>query len=389
MRHQRVNALTVSVAALLLLSACGQGNQYVAPPPPQVTVANPVQQPVTRYLEATGNSASINSTDLLARVPGFVQEINYRDGDQVTKGTLLFTIEPEPYRQKVDQSKAAEAGAEANLKSAQATLQRQQELLKNQNVSQSQYDTALATRDGAQSTLDQARVNTKLAQINYDYTQVTAPFDGVVSARQVSVGQYVGGTTTPTVLATIVQRDPIYVNFNISEHDVLNVREEIRRRGLTPDDLKKVPVEVGLQTETGYPHKGTLDYAAPTVNQSTGTLAVRAILENSEKVLLPGYFVRVRIPLGEEQKALLVPDVALGSDQGGRYLLIVNKDNVVEQRKVEIGPLVETMRVIEKGIAADDRVIVSGLLRAVPGEKVDPQVRSAANTPPPTPSAAR
>ena len=143
------------------------------------------------------------------------------------------------------------------------------------------------------------------------------------------------------MLASIVQADPIYVNFNISEQDVLVIRAEIARRGLTAQDLNKVPVEVGLQTETGYPHRGTLDYRAPTVNQSTGTLAARAILQNPGRVLLPGYFVRVRIPLDAPQDALLVPDVALGSDQGGRYVLVVNKDNVVEQRKVEIGQLVD------------------------------------------------
>jgi RND family efflux transporter MFP subunit len=224
--------------------------------------------------------------------------------------------------------------------------------------------------------LDQAKANTQLARINYDYTQVTAPFDGIVTARQVSVGQYVGGTATPTVLAAIVQQDPIWVNFNVSEQDVLEIRAALARQNLRPEDLKDVPVEVGLQTEEGYPHRGTLDYAAPTVNQSTGTLAARAIFQNASRVLLPGYFVRVRIARGQPRPALLVPDVALGSDQGGRYLLVVDKDNQVEQRKVEIGQLVGTQREITKGINADDRVIVSGLLRAVPGQKVDPQMQS-------------
>src|SRR5262249_15099187 len=163
-----------------------------------------------------------------------------------------------------------------------------------------------------------------------------------------SVGEFVGGTGAPTVLATIVQFDPIYVNFNISEQDVLRIRADMAKRGLTRDDLKKVPVEIGLQTETGYPHKGTFDYAAPTVSSTTGTLAARAVFENANRVLLPGYFVRVRIPLEEEANALLVPDAALGSDQGGRYLLVVNKNNVVEHRNVMIGPVVDGMRVIDE-----------------------------------------
>jgi RND family efflux transporter MFP subunit len=367
--------------AALLVAACGQRNDYVAPPPPRVTVATPGRQPVTRYYETTGNTAAVNQTDLVARVAGFVQEIKYRDGDKVAKGTLLFTIEPEPYRVKAEQAKAAEVGAEANLKQAQAAFERQADLVARGTSTQANYDQALAARDSGKSTLDQAHVNTQLAQINYDYTQVTAPFDGFVTARQVSVGQYVGGTATPTVLASIVQTDPIYATFSISEQDVLRLRAEIAKKGLTAEDLNKVPVEVGLQSETGYPHRGTLDYRAPTVNQSTGTLAARALLENPERVLLPGYFVRVRIPLGEAENALLVPDVAIGSDQGGRYVLVVNKDNVVEQRKVEIGPLVDTMRVIDQGLSADDRVLVSGMLRAIPGQKVDPQIQAAAAAP--------
>jgi RND family efflux transporter MFP subunit len=364
--------------AALMVAACGQRNDYVAPPPPKVTVTTPARQPVTRYFETTGNTAAVNSTDLVARVAGFIQEINYRDGDYVPKGTLLFTIEPEPYRVKLDQAKAAEAGADANLKQLEAAYQRQADLLPRGTSTQANYDQALAARDSGRSTLDQARVNTQLAQINYGYTQVTAPFDGYVTARQVSVGQYVGGTATPTVLASIVQTDPIHATFNASEQDVIRIRAAIARKGLTAEDLSKVPVEVGLQSESGYPHHGTLDYRAPTVTSSTGTLAARAILPNPDRVLLPGYFVRVRIPLGDPQTQLLVPDTALGSDQGGTYVLVVNKDDVVEQRRVETGQQVETQRVIEKGLGETDRVVVTGMLRAIPGQKVDPQTQTAA-----------
>jgi RND family efflux transporter MFP subunit len=172
-----------------------------------------------------------------------------------------------------------------------------------------------------------------------------------------------------------VQLDPIYVNFNVNEQDVLRIRAEALRRGLTPNDLRQLPIEVGLQTESGYPHKGKLDYAAPTINQSTGTLAVRGVLPNAERVLLPGYYVRVRVPFNQQQNALLVPDVALGSDQSGRYVLVVNNENVVEQRKVKTGPVEDDLRVIESGLKADDRVVIAGLLRAIPGQKVDAQLQ--------------
>src|SRR3954466_3007962 len=363
-----------AVAAMGFLSACEQ-NTFVPPPPTKVDVAVPVQRSFTRYLEATGNTAPVQNVDLVARVQGFLQTINYKDGAFVKQGTSLFTIEPETYKLKLEQAQAAESGAQASLRQADADFKRQQELVQRQAVSQAPLDNSTSARDNAQANLQQAQVNTRIAQMNYGYTNVTAPFDGVVSAHLVSVGELVGASS-PTQLATIVALDPIWVNFNVNEQDVLRIREEARRRGMTADDLRQLPVEVGLQTETGFPHQGKLDYAAATLNQSTGTLPVRGVLPNSDRTLLPGFFVRVRVPVDEVQDALFVPDVALGSDQSGRYLLVVNGENVVEQRKVRVGPLEGGLRVIEDGLKADDRVITAGLLRAIPGQKVDPQLKT-------------
>jgi RND family efflux transporter MFP subunit len=367
----------LALAALAaVLSGCGEQNSYVAPPPPKVSVATPLQQPVMRYLEATGNTVAVNSANLMARVQGFVQEIKYRDGDFVKKSTTLFVIEPEPYQLKLKQSQAAEAGAQASLRQTESEYQRQADLASRQVASRAALENATAGRDSSQANLQQAEVNTRLAAINVDYTQVSAPFDGIVSARQVSVGELVGAGS-PTVLATIVQSDPIYVNFSINEKEVQRIRTELLRRGVTLDQLRSISVEVGLQSETDYPHHGTLEYVSPTVNQGTGTLTLRGVIANQSRALLPGYFVRVRIP-GQAQQALLVPDVALGSDQGGRYLLVVNAQNVVEQRKVETGPNVGELRVVESGLKPDDRVVVGGALRAVVGQRVDPQAQTIA-----------
>jgi RND family efflux transporter MFP subunit len=358
------------------LTACGQSNTYQAPPPPKVTVAKPVEQKVTRYFEATGNAAAVNSANLVARVQGFLTEVKYADGMPVKKGQHLFTIEPEPYQLKLQQSQAAEAAGQAALKQSESDFERQQELLQRQSASKAAFDAAIARRDSDKAKVLQAQADTKQAQINLDYTRVVAPFDGIVTARQVSVGELVGGSGTQ-VLATIVQLDPIYVNFTASERDVLHVRDMLYRRGQKASDLIGTPIEVGLQTDQGYPHKGKLDYIAPTVNQGTGTLAARAELPNESRLMLPGFFVRVRVPL-EETGALLVPSVALGSDQAGRYVLVVNGENTVEQKKVETGPAVGEMTVIESGLKPDDRVITAGLLRAIPGQKVDPQTQTAA-----------
>ncbi|UWU94595.1 efflux RND transporter periplasmic adaptor subunit [Bradyrhizobium sp. CB1015] len=362
-----------AATAVIMLAGCEDKNTFVAPPPPKVDVATPVQRPVTRYIEATGNTAPIKSVDLVARVQGFLQTIDYQDGSFVKQGTQLFTIEPETYRLKLEQAQAAEAGAQASLRQAEADYKRQAELVQRQAVSQSTLDTSTSNRDNAQANLLQAQANTKLAEVNYGYTKVTAPFDGIVSAHMVSIGELVG-VSSPTQLATIVAMDPIYVNFTVNEQDVLRIRAEATRRGLTPTDMKQFPIQVGLQTETGYPHEGKLDYVSPTLNQSTGTLAVRGLVPNDKRVLLPGYFVRVRVPFDQEKSALLVPDTALGSDQGGRYLLVVNSDNVVEQRKVQIGPVDNGLRVIESGLKPEDRVVTAGLLRVIPGQKIDPQV---------------
>jgi len=177
------------------------------------------------------------------------------------------------------------------------------------------------------------------------------------------------------------QSAPIYVNFNVNEQEVLNIRADMRRLGMTAEDLKQYPIEVGLQTDQGYPYRGTLNYVSPSIDRATGTLAVRAILPNSDQVLVPGNFVRVRVGAADEQESLLVPDAALGSDQGGRYLLVLDKNNTVEQRKVMIGPRVGDLRVIETGLMADDRIVVAGILRAIPGQKVDPQLETAAAAP--------
>jgi RND family efflux transporter MFP subunit len=361
------------ILAGVALTACEQ-NTYVPPPPPKVDVAVPAQKNITRFIDATGNTAAVKSVDLVARVQGFLQSIDYTDGTGVKQGQTLFTIEPETYKLKLDQAQAAEAGAQASLKQAEADYKRQVDLVQRQAVSQATLDTSTANRDNAQANLQQAQANTQIARVNYGYTTVAAPFDGVVTAHLVSVGELVG-VASPTQLATIVALNPIWVNFTVNEQDVLRVREEARRRGMTVEQLRQLPIEVGLQTDKGFPHKGHLDYVSPVLNQSTGTISVRGVLDNPDRVLLPGFFVRVRVPFEQQDSALLVPDVALGSDQAGRYLLVVNSDNVVEQRKVTTGQLDGELRVIETGLKPDDKVVVGGLLKAIPGQKVDPQLK--------------
>lgn len=361
---------------LCALSACGDQNKYQPPPVSDVTVVAPEQRKVTLYIYLTGTTSPVNRVDLVARVPGFIEKLGYKDGAVVAKGDLLFQIDPQDYKIALDVARAAQEQQAALLVQAEAELKRKQELLLRQSGTAAALDEAKAKRDSTFAALLQAKGQVEQAQRNLGYTAIVAPFAGVVSARLVDPGAYVGANG-PTKLATIVQINPIYVNFSVDEQQILKVRQRLRDHGLTMKDIGPVPIDVGLQTEQGYPHPGVIDYIAPEVDQSTGTLAVRAILENKNYQLLPGLFVRVRAPIESDVEALLAPEIALGNGQQGRYLLVVNDKNIVEQRLVEVGEQVDPgLRIITSGLKPGERIIVGGLQRAVPGDVVHPVASS-------------
>jgi multidrug efflux system membrane fusion protein len=362
----------LAVAALLSLAACKKQNAFVTPPPAQVQVAHPLRKEVTPYLELTGNTQAVQQVDLVARVQGFLQEIDYQDGAAAKQGDTLFVIEPAPYEAKLKQAQAQLDAAQAVLTQSSAEYNRQASLGRTDYSSQSTVDQARATRDSSQANVTNDQAAVTLAAINLGYTRVTAPFNGQMTTHLVSVGGLVG-VTGPTTLATIYQLDPIRVIGSISEQDVLRIKDAMRNRPLDPATIAKVPIEVGRMNEVGYPRSGTLDYVSPALDPATGTLVLRGILSNPDRALLPGMFVRMRIPLGVEKSlALLVPDTAIEADQGGNYLLVVDKENVVQQRPVRTGQLEADLRVIMSGLAPDDRVVVGGLQKAIPGAKVAP-----------------
>lgn len=372
----------------VMLAACSEENKYVAPPPPQVTVAAPVQQAVTQYLQFTGNTASINSVDLVARVEGFLMSIDYKDGAVMKKGDRLFLIQQDTYQADLDQAKAQLASAQAQLTNNEAEYQRQATLGQQDFSSQATVDKARAARDEAIASVDAAKANVEIATINLGYTTVTAPFDGIVTRHLADVGQLVGHSQ-PTTLATIVEMDPIYAYFNIGENEVLRIKQALAAQGRTIEEVKQIEIDLGLQNEgDDYPHKGRLDYVSPEVDPATGTLLVRGVFDNPKLALLPGLFVRVRIPAKQIPNAFLVADTAIGTAQQGKYVLVVNKDNVVEQKIVTVGQQIGANRVIESGLTADDRVVVGGIQRATPGTKVAPVEAKAASDAAPAPTAA-
>ncbi len=363
---------TLSLCGLALgLAGCNEQNAYVPPPPPKVTVAQPVREPVTPFLELTGSTQAFNAVDLAARVQGDLVSIDYKDGALVTKGTPLFHIQRDTYDAQLQQAKADLIQQQAGQANAQSEYDRQAALGKTQVASQAHVEDAKTKLDQATAAVMQAQANVELATITLGYTEITAPFDGVVTNHLVDVGALVG-YGGPTKLASIVQTDPIYVYFNVSEQQVLQVKQTLAAQGRKAADLHDVPVEIGLQTEEGYPHRGVIDYIAPQIDAQTGTLTVRGVFENRTLALLPGLFARVRIPVGRPGDGLLVDDTAIGTSQLGDYLLVLGKDDTVEQRKVTLGPREGSMRVVADGIGPDDWVVIGGIQKAVPGSKVAP-----------------
>ncbi|MGA7875908.1 MAG: efflux RND transporter periplasmic adaptor subunit [Desulfoferrobacter sp.] len=379
----RLLLLQFSMFLLLLIAACNSDkNQYVPPPPPQVTVAQPLTQPVTDYVELTGNLQSYEIVDLVARIEGFLTSIDFTDGDYVKKGKLLFVIEPQPYEAKLALQEANVEQQKALLLRSEQEYARQLRLIKDNATAQSEVEKWRAERDAAQAALDEAKANAELAKINLGYTRVAAPFPGRMERHLKDLGNLVGAGET-TKLATIVRLDPIYAYFNLNERDLVRLMAQGRKDNSPTYKEKPVPVYLQIAGEENYPHKGQLDFASAAVNPTTGTLTLRAIFENpvvgSSPVLLPGMFAQIRIPVDVDENALLVPNSALGLNQGRHFLLIVNDKNVVQQRTVEIGTLVDEMRVIEKGLKSSDWVVIDGIQRARPDATVTPVRQKAAS----------
>jgi RND family efflux transporter MFP subunit len=350
--------------------------QFSPPTTQPIPVVRPRTQSVSSYAEITGNAATVNAVKLVARVEGYLEKIHYEDGQSVKKGDLLFTIQQDQYKDQLQQAQAQLLAAQAQLAHAKVELPRYSALVKKDAATQTEVDHWYYERATAEAQVLGAQAQVSLAKLNLGYTEVRAPFDGIVGKHLVDPGNVVGGPQ-PSALAEILQLDPIYVVANLSEQEVLKIRANLDQHRLTFADLQKVPVDVALSDQTGFPLQGTIQYVSPGIDPSTGTLLVRGILANPDRTLLPGFFVRMRLPMGRvDRNALLVPDRALQEDQGGRYVLIVGQDDVVQQRYVQLGQLDGTLRVITSGLKPDDRVVVGDLWRATPGTKVTPQLTS-------------
>ncbi len=362
-----VSPLALGMAAAL---ACGSSNRYAPPPPPDVTVERPVERVVTIYSEFSGHTVAYASADIRARVQGYLESYNFTPGSDVKKGDLLFVIEPTLYQAQLDQAKADLAGKEAQYRAAQQQLEITHAIYQRSAGSRSDLVTKTQARDLAKAEVDNARALVEAAELNLSYTHIYAPFDGLIDRNLVDIGNLVG-SGTPTLLATIVRYDPIYAYFTMSERELLDYRQRPRNAGDSAKDSVDVAY-LSLAGEKGFPHVGRVDYTSNRIDPDTGTIELRAVFANPERQILPGLFVRVRLPMSRGP-AVLIPEAAVSADQAGEYLLVVNDKNVVDYRRVTVGPVVDgAMRVVREGVGPSDWVVVNGLQRARPGREVKP-----------------
>ncbi len=358
------------IPVILLSTGCRRENTFVPPPPPRVTVQRPEQRDVTTYLKHSGRTVAHDFVELRARVRGYLQSIEFDDGQLVEKGDLLFVIEPEPFEVKLAAAKARLEEAEARLQLAEASLQRIKKAYETKAVSEIDLLTAEAEKNSSTAGVLEAEAAVKSAEIDLSYTRILAPVSGRTSQHNVSVGNLVGGTEA-TLLATIVVDNPIYVEFHVDERTILSYMGKDPPVG--PDRPRALPkVLLELADGSRYPLPGEIDYVDNQVDPATGTLLVRAVFDNPNAALAPGLFATILFPR-EQKGALLVPRLAVQRDLAGPYVLTVDEENIVHVQHVVPGPTVGDQRIIEEKLAPEDRVIVEGLQQARPGSAVQPE----------------
>jgi RND family efflux transporter MFP subunit len=366
------------LASFTCLCGCGTGgeNKYEEPPPQKVYVSQPLQHDVIDYVDETGTTEAVETVEIRARVEGYLEEINFEPGQtNITPGYELYRIDQKPYKATVTQAQAALKVAQAEAKDAEAKYARAQVLAPKGAMSEEEVMERGAAVDVAKAAIEAAQAALEAAELDLSYTVVKSPIAGRVGKTLVDKGNLVGKSLT-THLTTVINYDPIYATFNISERLFLDLKQQAAERGEKDDaEMRQVKIFMGLENEEGYPHEGYLNYVDLAVDASSGTYLIRGVFPNPNYDIVPGSFARVRIPVGKRENALLVPESATGADQEGRYVLaVVENEGVqeVERRGVTLGAKFGSMRVVLSGLDASDTLVVRGVQRVRPGSKVDP-----------------
>jgi len=372
--------LLVIAAAALLYRYWGfwQEEQAgpAAPPPPAVTVSKPLVRDIQEWTDFTGQFEARESVEVRPRVSGYLESINFTDGQLVKKGDLLFVIEPRPFELALETAKAQQAQAEAQLELGKAQLARTAQLRKNDYATQETYDERLSQVNIAAASRDSAIAAVNQAQLNLDYTRVTAPVSGRMGRHEVSIGNLITGGTSgsTTLLTTIVSLDPIWLSFFVSEGDGMTYKRLVQKGEIKSARENTVEVQGQLMDEKSWTLKGAIDFVDNQYDRNSGTIRVRASFPNADLFITPGQFGRVRVPMSQLRPTILVPDAAVVTDQSVKMLFTVTPDGTVVPKPVELGPVTDDgLRVVRSGVTPDDQIIISGLLRARPGQKVTPE----------------
>ncbi|MBI1986211.1 MAG: efflux RND transporter periplasmic adaptor subunit [Rhodospirillales bacterium] len=373
-------AVAVAVVAVLglvyLLWPKGANNQAPQFGPPPVTVSKPLIRELIEWKEFTGQFEAVEYVEVRARVSGYLKSVHFEDGKLVTKGDLLFVIEPEPYEIALATAKALLADAMAKVELAKVQLDRTAELRKKSVAAASTYDQRLSELRSATAAVDIAKAAVNTAKLNLDYTRLTAPVSGRISRHEVSVGNLITGGTSgaTTLLTTIVTLDPINFIFDVSESDALSYKRAVEVGDVKSARDHPIPVFAQLPDEQQWTRQGTVNFVDNVFNRSSGTIRVRAVFPNPDLFIVPGQFGRVRAPVSKPHAATLIPEAAIASDQSRKIVYVVAADNTVGVKTITLGPRMDgDLRIIRDGLAPDDRVIINGLMRVRPGAKVAPQ----------------
>lgn len=364
----------IGAAMQLVLAGCGSADSATAPatpPPPAVKIAQPLSRETTEWDEYTGRIEAVNAVDIRARVGGYLDKVNFTAGAKVKKGDLLFQIDPKPLKAQLNYALAELERAKTKRELAKNDLGRAENLFKAKAISAEEYDARNKGLRETAAAVESAEANVYTAKLNLEYTEIRAPINGRVSRELITAGNLV--EADDTLLTSIVSTDPVYVYVDADEQSVLKYRRHAQQHGKGSADLKGTPVELAVADESGFPHRGQLDYIAPREDAATGTLTLRGIFANPDELLSPGFFARLRVQASASYQAMLLPDRAIATDQAQRFVWVVNQDNQAEYRQVTPGAQIGELRVIRGGLQPNDWVVVEGLQKLKPGAKVNPE----------------
>ena len=376
---RRINfcCLLLGFSLLPFLAGCGRSGpsslERPTPPPPKVTVVTPEVRNVIDWDHFTGRLAAVEMVDIRARVTGYLQEVHFKEGAEIKEGDLLFSIDPRPYEAIVERMEARVTSARSRAELTAKELENVTKLQGNGAISAEDFDRRAKAAAEAEGLLRAAEAELRAAKLDLEFTEVRSPINGRISDARVTKGNLVTSEAQEsTLLTTVVSLDPIYCMIEVDERSVLKYRQLHREGKRVSAEFGRVEALMELAHESGFPHRGFIDFVDNRLDAATGTIRSRAVFPNPDKLMAPGFFARVRVPGSGEYEGFLIPDRAIADDQGTSHVWVIGQDDIATYRKVTTGPLLDGLRIIREGLSAGDRVVVEGIMAVRNGMKVSP-----------------